>query len=86
MNYTFLSGATSDIGKAIAHSLSRSRTLLLSARDKKKLEEIELIPDFPHKILPLDLNHIQDIKPSIESFILGGGGGDRHFYSLRWGR
>ncbi|PAF45172.1 SDR family oxidoreductase [Helicobacter sp. 11S02596-1] len=82
MNYTLLSGGTSDIGKAIAHTLGKDHTLLLSARDEKKLEKILLsLPrDLPHQALPLDLNDIASIKPALEAFVLS-----KEAKNVEWG-
>lgn len=82
MNYTLLTGSTSDIGKNIAQILSPTQNLILSGRNIQKLEETlkSLSNPKSHKILDLDLKDIFSIKDSI-SYSLNGGG-DREFYPL----
>lgn len=85
MNYTLITGSTSDIGKNIAQTLSSKQNLILSARDDKKLQETldSLSNPKSHKILTLDLKDISSIKDSI-SCLLDGGGGYRELYPLCW--
>lgn len=80
MNYTLLSGSTSDIGKNIAQILSPSQNLILLGRNPQKLEATlqSLSNQASHKTLPLDLRDISSIKNSI-SCILDGGGGIENF-------
>lgn len=75
MNYTLITGSTSDIGKNIAQTLSSKQNLILSARDGKKLQETldSLSNPKSHKILTLDLKDISSIKDSISCLLDGGG-------------
>lgn len=76
MNYTLITGSTSDIGKNIAQSLSSKQNLILSGRNPNKLEETlnSLANPKSHKILTLDLKNISGIKDSISCLLNGGGG------------
>lgn len=75
MNYTLITGSTSDIGKNIAQSLSSKQNLILSGRNPDKLEEVlnSLANPKSHKILTLDLKDISGIKDSISCLLNGGG-------------
>ncbi|WP_143428310.1 hypothetical protein [Helicobacter sp. 13S00477-4] len=87
MNYTLLNGASSDIGKKIALTLSKNHSLLLSGRNHLKLQQTlqTLHNQKNHKILLLDLKEIQNIKIIINEFLKslnGRGGGYKLFYPL----
>lgn len=71
MKYTLITGATSDIGKQICHTLVEDgHTLLLSDLSEEALAEVKssLIGD-DHKILPLDFSNIEESKATLESFM-----------------
>ncbi|PAF47054.1 hypothetical protein BKH46_04860 [Helicobacter sp. 12S02634-8] len=71
MKYTLLSGASSDIGQAIAHKLAAQHALILSAKDSQKLQALkeELPQNFAHKTLLCDLNDIVNIPSAIYSIL-----------------
>lgn len=71
MGYTLITGATSDIGKQICHSLvEEGHTLLLSDLSEEALNEVRLsLKSKGHKILPLDLSNVEMSKTLLETFI-----------------
>ncbi|MDO7253934.1 hypothetical protein [Helicobacter cappadocius] len=75
MNYTLLTGATSDIGKNIAQVLSLKQNLILSGRNLNKLEEtLKSLPNpKSHKLLTINLKDISSIRDSISCLLNGGG-------------
>ena len=70
----WITGASSGIGAALAQELSRQgATLILSARNEKKLEEVRQTLTDParHEVLPLDLTEteaLQDIASEAVGF------------------
>lgn len=61
----WITGASSGIGAALARELSRQgSTIILSARNVKKLEEVRQTLDDParHEVLPLDLTDIASLE------------------------
>lgn len=71
MEYTLVTGATSDIGKQICHTLVEDgHTLLLSDLSEELLKEVQLsLKGNGHKILPLDLSDVEGSKLSFTTFI-----------------
>ena len=72
MNYTLVTGATSDIGRQICYTLEQSgHSLLLTDVNMEALEEIlhNLKTPERHKILPLDFADVDAAKASLQGFL-----------------
>lgn len=71
MGYALITGATSDIGKQICHTLvEEGYTLLLSDLSEESLNEVRLsLKGEGHKILPLDFSNVEESKTLLETFI-----------------
>lgn len=71
MGYTLITGATSDIGRQICHTLvEEGHTLLLSDLSEDALNEVKSsLNGNHHKILPLNLSNVEESKVALESFI-----------------
>ena len=94
VKYTFITGASAGIGKALAHKFaSQGHNLMLTARRIELLALLkeELIKEYPIEVilLPADLGNTEDIEKlyndtrdyGIEVFINNAGLGD---YSYSW--
>lgn len=74
MGYTLITGATSDIGRQICHTLiEEGHTLLLSDFSEDTLNKVKSSLDGNHKILPLDLSNVVESRTTLESFIKENG-------------
>lgn len=71
MRYTLITGATSDIGIQICHTLvEEGHTLLLSDLSKESLNEVKSsLKGDNHMILPLDLSNVEESKNTLVAFI-----------------
>ena len=71
MGYTLVTGATSDIGKQICHTLVEDgHTLLLSDVSEDSLKDVVLsLKGDNHKIIALDLSDVEGSKMNLTSFI-----------------
>ena len=73
MNYTLVTGATSDIGRQICYTLEQSgHNLLLTDVQMEALEETRCNLEHPekHKILPLDLAEVDAAKANLQGFLV----------------
>lgn len=78
--YTFITGASSGIGRAIAIELSKTRRLILHGRNKQKLEEtLHLCSGNSHVIWSYDLSNIDTLQDSFEDFVLESNIAISHF-------
>ena len=69
MNFTFVSGASSGIGKATAHKLARTgHSLILNGRRKDRLKEMqrELSAFTPVEVAAFDLSNAQEVDQWFE--------------------
>ena len=76
MAYTLITGATSDIGKQICHTLEENgHQLLLTDWSENALVATitELDPEKEHKYLPLDLTNVEESKETLQAFIKTSG-------------
>ena len=74
MGYTLITGATSDIGRHICHTLvEEGHTLLLSDLSEEALIEVESSLEGNHKILPLNLSNVDESRATLESYIIENG-------------
>ena len=74
MGYTLITGATSDIGRHICHTLvEEGHTLLLSDLSEEALNEVESSLEGNHKILPLNLSNVDESRATLESYIIENG-------------
>lgn len=70
MGYTLITGATSDIGRQICHTLvEEGHTLLLSDLSEDALNEVKSSLKGNHKILPLNLSNVDESRATLEAFI-----------------
>lgn len=72
MNYTLITGATSDIGIQICKTLEESgRYLLMTDLKKEALEEVRNNLKNPnqHEVLALDLSNVEQSKETLASFL-----------------
>ena len=71
MGYTLVTGATSDIGKQICHTLVEDgHTLLLSDVSEDSLKDVVLsLRGDKHKIIALDFSDVEGSKVNLTSFI-----------------
>ena len=70
--YTFITGATSDIGKQICHTLDdNGHILLMTDLNEEALKELclELKQNNEHKYLALDLSKVEESKEIFQHFI-----------------
>jgi NAD(P)-dependent dehydrogenase (short-subunit alcohol dehydrogenase family) len=70
--YTLVTGASSGIGKEIAIQLSKKHNIILHGRQIDRLEKVKLLCDSSndHLIWQQDLNSINEIESSLESFMM----------------
>lgn len=70
--YTLVTGASSGIGKEIAIQLSKKHNIILHGRQIDRLEKVKLLCDLSndHLIWQQDLNSINEIESSLESFMM----------------
>ena len=74
MGYTLITGATSDIGRQICHTLvEEGHTLLLSDLSEDALNEVKSSLKGNHKILPLNLSNVDESRTTLEIFIKENG-------------
>ena len=90
----WITGASSGIGAALAQELSKQgATVILSARNIKKLEEVrQTLTDPPrHEVLPMDLRDIDKMKDIVEEavgyygrvdFLINNGGVSQRSYAI----
>ena len=72
--YTFVTGASSGIGRAIAVELSKSGPLLLHGRNRQKLEETRrLCRPGKHVIWTYDLGGVENLQRDFEQFVRESG-------------
>ncbi len=72
--YTFVTGASSGIGRAIAVELSKEGPLILHGRDRRKLEETKaLCRAGDHLIWTYDLGNVETLQADFEHFVLERG-------------
>ena len=72
--YTFVTGASSGIGRAIAVELSKSGPLILHGRNRQKLEETRrLCQPGEHVIWTYDLGNVVYLQDDFERFIRESG-------------
>ena len=70
MGYTLITGATSDIGRQICHTLvEEGHTHLLSDLSEDALNEVKSSLKGNHKILPLNLSNVDESRATLEAFI-----------------
>lgn len=71
MKFTLITGATSDIGKSIAKSLSTNQNLLLIGRSFDKLNQLKLECENSqnHKILILDFVDLKNLRLDLINFL-----------------
>lgn len=73
ITYTFITGASSGIGRAIAIELSKTDHLILHGRNKQKLEEtMRLCSGSNHVIWTYDLANVETLQSDFEKFIING--------------
>ena len=74
ITYTFITGASSGIGRAIAIELSKKYHLILHGRNEQKLEETKhLCGDEGHVIWTYDLSNVETLQTDFEKFVIDGG-------------
>lgn len=74
MGYTLITGATSDIGRQICHTLvEEGHTLLLSDLSEDALNEVKSSLEGNHIILPLNLSNVDESRTRLETFIKENG-------------
>lgn len=68
---TWIIGASSGIGKALALEMAQDPqiTLILSARDEAKLEEVASACGNRHEVMPLDIINSKSIEKSIQQLV-----------------
>lgn len=72
--YTFVTGASSGIGRAIAVELSKTDNLILHGRNKQKLEEtVRLCSKGSHVIWTYDLAKVDTLQADFEKFVATSG-------------
>lgn len=72
--YTFITGASSGIGRAIAIELSKTSRLILHGRNRQKLEEtVRLCNGEGHEIWTYDLSNVETLQADFEKFVVDGG-------------
>jgi NAD(P)-dependent dehydrogenase (short-subunit alcohol dehydrogenase family) len=79
--YVFVTGASSEIGQAIAIELSQAHDLILSGRDEKKLNMVRLKCHAPerHKVMTLDLLNASSVEAHMKSYLNDNAIGISHF-------
>lgn len=71
MSFVLVTGATSDIGRAIAIDLSKDHQLVLHGRNEEALNNVRLACSNPdqHHIFCFDLSQPEALRPSLISFL-----------------
>jgi NAD(P)-dependent dehydrogenase (short-subunit alcohol dehydrogenase family) len=81
LQYIFITGASSEIGQAIAIALSQTYDLLLSGRDEKKLNKVRLKCHAPerHKVITMDLLDATSVETRMKAYLNNNEIGISHF-------